>query len=416
MAPPSVFSAPNDRIQVVDALRGFALLGIVFVHMLEQFLAAKPPPELFATVQQTVLDGWIGGFSDFALRGKFFSLFSLLFGMSFYIQLRSAEQKGVNFQQRFLWRLCILLLIGYLHALFYRGDILMVYALLGVPLLYMRAWPRWLIGLMLLLIFSGAVRALVFWLFQGEPFTVWGSWDYHSAENQDYFRRLSSGSLLDVMALNASYSHLARAEFQFNIIGRGYLTLGYFLLGMLVAQSGILRQFQHHKKPTWLLLAAAVLLTVLFIYTAIQFFQQTGDNGIASWPGVIALSIWSLADLMMLTAYICLFLLLFQTVAGYKLLNLLSPYGRMALTAYVSQTLIGTFIFYHYGLGLLGKVSNSTAAMLATGIVLVQIALSHVWLKYYYYGPLEWLWRCGTLKRWVVNRRSASQLNINKLA
>jgi uncharacterized protein len=414
MSVQSLAKPQNNRIQVVDALRGFALLGIVFVHMVEQYLGGSAPDSFYVAAYVTPLDGWINTFIEIALRGKFFSLFALLFGMSFYIQMHSAQTKGDDFQQRFLWRLGILLVIGYLHSLFYRGDILTVYALVGVILLFMRKLPRWVVYITIFLIFSGMVRALVFVLFNGEPLSAWGVLAYDTPEGREYFSRVSEGSLLDVMAINAWYGHLWNSEIQLNFYARAYITLGYFLIGWLIAQTGILRRFQDYRKQTWLSLVGAVLLTPALIILAVHFFENMGDTGISSWNGMLAMNIWALSDMSMLLIYVSLFLLIFQTKRGFGLLNLLSPYGRTALSAYVSQSILGTFVFYHYGLGLIGSVSNTQAALLGIAMMLMQIALSHLWLRYFHYGPLEWLWRCGTRREWVVNKRHSTKLSISQ--
>ncbi len=123
-------SLPVNRIDAVDALRGFALAGIVFAHMIEQFLAAPRPAEGWL-VEPNLADHLVNAFNGIFIMGKFFSIFAVLFGMSFAIMMGNAAAKGRSFSGRFVWRLAILLLFGFLHSLLYRGDILTVYVAVG---------------------------------------------------------------------------------------------------------------------------------------------------------------------------------------------------------------------------------------------------------------------------------------------
>jgi uncharacterized protein len=125
----------KKRFQIIDALRGFALAGIVIVHMVENYLGAPASETAMAATHQGIADNVVDGFIYLFLRGKFFALFSFLFGLSFYIQMNNADKRGSSLNGRFLWRLLLLFLIGYLHHLFYRGDILTIYALLGIFLI-----------------------------------------------------------------------------------------------------------------------------------------------------------------------------------------------------------------------------------------------------------------------------------------
>ncbi|MGB5646574.1 MAG: hypothetical protein WBM55_05595, partial [Muriicola sp.] len=137
--------AGTSRMDIVDALRGFSLAGIVIVHMVENYIGAPFPEGTMEATHQGPLDYVVDGFILLFLRGKFFALFSFLFGLSFFIQMDKARRGGMDFRMRFLWRLMILLAIGFAHSLFYRGDILTIYALLGVLLIpCYKLKDRWL--------------------------------------------------------------------------------------------------------------------------------------------------------------------------------------------------------------------------------------------------------------------------------
>ena len=127
----------GNRIVVIDALRGFALLGVVLVHMQQHysifnFGAFAPTEPLFP-----VLDEWISWLNRNVLMGRFINIFAFLFGMSFFIQMDRAAKKGVDFRRRFLWRMVILFLIGVIGSAFYSGDILSIYAFFGLILVFL---------------------------------------------------------------------------------------------------------------------------------------------------------------------------------------------------------------------------------------------------------------------------------------
>lgn len=128
-------SSKSSRIQIIDALRGFALAGILICHMVEQYIGAGAPMSHYEAVSAGIADQVIDGLLGIFLRGKFIALFSFLFGLSFFIQMDNGTKKGVAYGGRFLWRLILLLVIGYAHSLFYRGDILTIYAMLGIFLI-----------------------------------------------------------------------------------------------------------------------------------------------------------------------------------------------------------------------------------------------------------------------------------------
>jgi len=160
------------RIRSIDALRGIALAGIVICHMVENFIGAPAPEEFNTAVHPGMIDTIVDGLIFFFLRGKFIALFSFLFGLSFFIQMDNGARRGTNFGGRFLWRLCILLLIGYAHSLFYRGDILTIYAFLGIFLIpFYKVDNKWVLGCAALL-FLGLGRVIVFSITNGD--SIWG--------------------------------------------------------------------------------------------------------------------------------------------------------------------------------------------------------------------------------------------------
>ena len=400
-------SSSKSRMGIVDSLRGFSLAGIVIVHMVENYAGGPVPEEAMAIANQGVLDLVINGFILLFLRGKFFALFSFLFGLSFFIMMDSADQRQEDFKGTFFWRLCLLLGIGYLHHLFYRGDILTVYALLGMFLIpFYRIRSSWIL-LVSGLLFLGIPRFLIFMCGGGEGIFIENAIDPNSAINTSYFNTIKSGSILDVFSSNAISGHIMKAEFQMGIFGRGYLTFGFFLLGLWFGRLKFFRKYLEFRKETRNALWIGLASLVIFIGLSGFFFVQLGpEPDFNTWWAMFGLTALDLANLAMTLIILAGFVLLYKSPKFERQLNRFAPYGRMALTNYVVQSIIGTLIFYGWGLGLLGTVRNTYAFLMALGIIIVQVLISTWWLRKHYYGPLEWIWRSLTHFHFYPMKRS----------
>ena len=391
---------PKNRIEIVDALRGFSLAGIVIVHMVENYIGA-PPPEVFTeAVHQGVGDNIVDGFIGFLLRGKFFALFSFLFGLSFFIQMDNAAQKGDYFGGRFLWRLLLLLVIGYVHSLFYAGDILTIYALLGMFLIpFYKIKNSWVLGLAALL-FLGLGRYVVFFFTHGV--NMFGTLDFMNNDPQilAYYNVLKDGSLMDVFRANAYYSHMNKMDFQFGIFGRGYLTFGFFLLGLYVGRTGFFKKYKENKKlvkRTW------IWSLVLFLVSGglmAAIFGSMGENvAFDNWLSMVGLTAFDLNNVAMTFILISVFVILYKRSKPQKWLAKFAPYGKMALTNYFFQSIVGTFFLFGWGLGFIGELPNVYTFGLAILVIAGQMVVSKWWLKKFHYGPLEWVWRSATFFR-----------------
>lgn len=386
--------ATDDRLGAVDALRGFALAGIVVAHMIEQFIGAPRPTQGWL-VESNVIDKIISTLSFLVVSGKFFSIFAVLFGMSFAIMMGNAAKKGSNFSGRFLWRLAILFIFGVLHTLLYRGDILTVYVVIGLLLpLFYNVPNKWLWAISTIL-FLGLGRFL-FFISTGSSTFLGYELSPESPVVIDYVATLKNGSLLEIMRENFANGFYTKFDFQFAFAGRGYMTLAYFLVGMWLIRNGIMHRLADNKgamkKVLLWSLGLAVMCYLLLFASASQMAQPMN---LATWPAVLVFTFYDLGNVALTALLICGFLLLYlRRPAG--MLGCLAPYGRMALTNYLLQTVVGTFIFYGWGLGLLGELHDWQTLLLAVIVIVVQVRLSIWWLSLFNYGPAEWLWRCAT--------------------
>lgn len=378
------------RIDIIDALRGFALAGIVIVHFVEQYTAA-PPAEGIMNNAVEMVDKIIMGLIYFFLMGKFFALFSVLFGLSFYIQWKGAKSKNINFNKHFLLRMLILFVIGYIHSLFYRGDILTIYAMIGIFLpLFQNVKPKYLL-ILIGVVFIGFFRSIVFIIFGSSPIFGGNPMDFASPELLSYYTTLRDGSLMDVFRTNAVDGHLMKMEFQVGLTGRLYLTFAYFLLGIWLGHKRFFETLTDNKPLLKKMIGFGVGGIVLFTVLTGASFTLAGENPMDSWLGMIGLTMLDLTNLSMTLLIIASFCLIWMKKE--RTGSMLASYGRMALTNYFMQTIIGTAIYYGYGLGTLGTITNRWTLVIAILVIFLQMIFSHWWLQRFRFGPLEWLWR-----------------------
>ncbi|PIB30972.1 hypothetical protein BFP77_02630 [Maribacter sp. 4U21] len=391
-------SSKSTRIEIIDSLRSLALAGILICHMTENYIGSMSPQSFNDAVHVGVIDNIIDGLIFFFLRGKFIALFSFLFGLSFFIQMDNGSKKGKPFGGRFLWRLIILLAIGYVHSLFYRGDILTIYAFLGLFLIpFYRIKSKWLLAISAIL-FLGIARYIIYFFIGTD--SIWGGspeMDNNAAWVVDYYNVLKEGSLWDVFKANGLQGHLDKADYQFSIFGRGYFTFAFFLIGLFVGRQEYFKNYRNNKKllkntVIW----SSVILVVSLGLVAGAFSQVGPDGGLDSWFAMVGLSAVDIGNMAMTFLWIAIFVILYKKTKPERWLSKLAPYGRMALTNYVLQSIIGTLLLYGWGFGLIGELRQLYTFLIALVFIAFQVWLSKIWLSYYNYGPLEWLWRSLT--------------------
>lgn len=385
----------KNRITVIDAMRGITLIGICSAHALQHFGAfASNPEPLFPWIgTMDEITSWI---LQYLIMGKFFIIFSFLFGLSFFIQMDSAAKKGIDFRGRFLWRLALLFVIGLVHSAIFRNDILIIYAVLGVPLVIMYRWSnKWLISITLFFMLGGAQLTYIGYKAAFPDMKV--EQIETSAERRARWQEIFlNESFSENLKHNLTEQLSFKFNFQFGEYGRGYMTMGFFILGLL---TGRIRLFQNLDKYwTYLYKAAWVALgVVLLLYACKPFLPEGPRLSLSAW---LAIPVDSLINLLSSYLWVVLIIGLYKKVAVQKGLDKIVSYGRMGLTNYMFQSVLGVFIFYGYGLGLHHELGVFLSVVVCAGYTILQIQISHYWLKKFRYGPIEWLWRSGTYLKW----------------
>ncbi|KRG45456.1 hypothetical protein ARC78_00405 [Stenotrophomonas pictorum JCM 9942] len=380
--------APNERIGTLDVLRGLALFGILLMNI-EAF--SGPMDLSFTGIDQhwQGIDRWADGFVYLFVQGKFFTLFSLLFGVGFAVMAQRAETAGRDFARFYLRRSLGLLVIGVLHAvLLWSGDILIAYALLSFLLLAFRQVPaRWLpllgvasyLAAVALLLLIGLVMQFV----PDDARAAMTSEALASIERQR--QAYAHGGYLD--ALRQRLRDIGVAMSVLMLVGPQ--VLGMFLIGSWFARSGaIIRPDQHARLWAglrWLVLPAGLAVMLLSVYTLDYIAPGRFDLRVG-----IASALTAIAGLLMCLGY------LGWGVRLSGALHWLAPAGRMALSNYLLQSLVCTLVFYGYGLGWFEQTGRAWQLLFAVLLFGVQVIVSHWWLRYFRFGPAEWLWRAFT--------------------
>jgi uncharacterized protein len=312
--------------------------------------------------------------------------------LSFFIQLNKSDG-SVSFIIRFAWRLVVLFLIGFVHHLHYRGDILTIYAVLGFGLLISYKLPdRVLLVLALLLVFnipsvlvrfSGVIANTV-------PDTFFNN---DQASLETYFNTFKSGSYFAILAANL-HEFKSKIDFQFES-GRVYITMGLFLLGLYAGRKDIFNNPAFFKKlismSLWTLLACIILTVTIF--GGLQMSGVEITQGLGFLVGGTAYDVFNAC---LSSVYVGFIVVLFQNEKWKKRLMNFYCVGRMGLTTYLMQAMAGVLIFSGMGLGLLGDFGAAACALTGIAFFVLQIIFSNYWLGKFQFGPVEWLWRSLT--------------------
>jgi uncharacterized protein len=391
--------AVAERIEAMDVLRGFALLGILLMNM-EGFVGP-------VMASGTGLDPTLAGIDRIVdllvyvlVQGKFYTLFSLLFGMGFAIMSQRAELAGRPFAGVYWRRGLVLLAFGVIHALFiWAGDILMMYALCSFLLLAFRPMPyHWYVGLGLV---AYAMPIGFMFLMGGMGSLLDGTegWDKAMTEIGTQMRALidseriayGSGSYADATWQRLKSTGMALS----NITMFGFIAFGLFLLGAWFVRSGAIARPGEFPRMYATLRWVAWPLGLLSMLGSVAL-EPTMDFATFNLRVSTAFTLQMLANLLMCLGYVAWVMRALASAPWQRPLAWLAPAGRMALTNYLMQSLVCTWIFYGYGLGHFEQLPRAWQPVFAVVLFGLQVALSRLWLSRFRFGPVEWLWRSLT--------------------
>lgn len=350
-----------NRITSIDALRAVVLLGILLVHACNYFGFQVPEP---TTLSDRIINRFITGF----LSNRCNTIFSILFGVSFYLILRNP----LNTSKKFVWRCFLLTLIGLFNKIFYTYDALMWYGICGMVLVTIRnLTPRNLLATSISLFIMGMVLAkykigdLVF----GEKLTE---------------RYYNGVTLFQVMSYKYAVVDYLRIVFN----GGFFYTLCWFIIGYWLAKIGIIENLG--KKIT---LKAVILFWSLFIADSL-YILIWGNNKYVFYTNII-FATFAYSSTVIYAYY--------KITTIRKILNKLEPYGKLGLTNYSMQSILGVVLFTTFRLY---QYQLTFIILIFFLFYVFQAIFSYVWLTYFRYGPIEYIWRVATERKRIELKKS----------
>jgi uncharacterized protein len=386
----------SERIKALDVLRGVAVGGILFANVLVFFGLIFMPPDRIAALPTAAADRVAAFIERVFVDGKFYSLFSLLFGIGFGVQLARGGDAALP---RFKRRLRILLGIGAIHAFFiWAGDILMLYALLGFTMPWFarksnRDLLRWTVVL-LAIPTALYVVALVAWTFVGSGAAAAPSSSGMPAQMLAYFQAIGTGGIKDAFIGNLVFLGGRWADLFATV--RFPKVLGMFVLGLWTVRTGLALSPSDHRTTLerWRLLGWGIGLPANIVATwAFDQWQYLPP----SVGGLLGVVMQAVGVPMLALGYAATIALL--VIDGRRFITVFAPVGRMALTNYLMHSVVCVTLSYGFGFGLWWHTGASRAMAIAAAIIVVQIPLSAWWLSRFRFGPVEWAWRRLTYGR-----------------
>ncbi len=389
----------QERAQILDVLRGLAILGILLNNIYGFSGYGFLTEEMRQQFNTFKADHFLNFLQITFVEGKFYSLFSLLFGIGFSIILIRNKQKGINPLPVFYRRLGVLLLIGAAHLYFlWQGDILLLYALVGLLLPLFRNCSNktlliWATVFVLAPIAIDALRLWVKWSPGDFLLPIGLSIDEKVGLTEDNWRTyiFKKGSGFTEWWNWQQTSFIYR---YYDLLNNNRIpkVLGMFLLGLYAGRKMIYANLDHYrnlfkKMMLWGFAIGVPASFVMYLFEGDEKFIPSSSLGMYDTV-FYALSVVPLS--LAYTASICLFWIKRKSISR---LSVFAPVGRMALTNYLVQTVVASFLFYGAGLGLGQKFGLVVLFPIVIGIYAMQVLYSSIWLKHFQFGPLEWIWR-----------------------
>lgn len=375
----------SPRLHVVDALRGFAIVSIMLLHSLEHFDYYYFPPNLPGWMKSLDKSVWDTLF--FLFSGKSYAIFAMLFGLTFFIQSDNQAKKGKDFRRRFAWRLALLLGFGLINSAFYEGDILTFFALIGFALIPVaKLNNKAVLGIAAILMLQPYEWYNFIYGLQhpelklGDPV----SWTYFGRSGE----YVTSHSLLKT--LYGNFTNGKTAVFLNNWEeGRVFQTASLFMLGMIAGRKKLFAVSDENKK-FWirtLIIATLCFIPLFTIKTNIPGWIQSVAihrplvHIIASWGNMAFMLVW-----------VSGFVLLFQTASTQRVLNVFTDYGKMSMSNYIMQSIVGGIIYCGFGFGLYQYTGATYCLLIGIVLAILQGLFSTWWMQNHRQGPLEAIW------------------------
>lgn len=381
-----VLSVQNgSRIDSIDALRGFAVAAIFIVHSIEHFIFPVYPQN--SPVWLSVMDNAVLNIVFSIFAGKAYAIFALLFGFTFYVQYSSRQRRGEDFGYRFLWRLALLSLFATVNAAFFPGgDVLLLFVVVGGVLFIVRKWSDKAVFITAVLFLLQPVEWFYYVMHSmngAYSLPDWGVAGMYGVV-AEYTK---AGNFWDFVLGNITVGQKASLLWAFGA-GRVWQTAGLFMLGMLLGRRGFFSPSPGNTRfwTTVLVVSAVVFAPMYKLYDMVA---GSGDAVVTATMGTI-LDMWQ--KLAFTAVLVSSFMLLYNRPRFVRLTANLRYYGKMSLTNYVSQSILGALVYFPFGLYLAPYCGYTLSMFIGVALCALQILFCKWWLKSHKQGPLEHIW------------------------
>ena len=362
----------NSRIDVADALRGLAVAGIILFHSVEHF---NMYDSSIVHPYSLPCDDQVFDVMALLLSGKMYGIFALLFGLSFFIMNDNQQQRGNNFSGRFAWRMFLLAILGIVNTAFFDGDILFSYAIYGLLLIPLSYLPSKYLWIVVGFLFIQPI----------EIYSLLTGWQVDMSAMREVYGNMAEGhhhgTFWENAIANLKYGQVA-TYYWCLVKGRHTQTICLFVLGMLVGRYRWLYNENHHLKLWRWVLAVSVVILIVGGIVDVRHLEHLNN-----W-------LYPIYNFFILSFVVSGFVLLWYGKEWFrKGLSFLRQFGKMSLTNYFLQSIIGCGLFCYYGLNLQAKLGITYAAVVGVCMVVAQCLFSNLWLKNHSHGPFEGIWK-----------------------
>jgi uncharacterized protein len=396
----------TEREKLMDVLRGFAILGIFIANL--RFLSFYNEGET-STGYHFAIDGKVSFLHAMFVEGKFYSIFSLLFGWGVALQFMRMKEKGIVSTSLIKRRLGGMLILGLLHLIIlWPGDIVAFYAMMGFLLLLFKNMSEkklliWGTILVLSPIVIYFLKMNFLWLNApaGIMFDTNGwidrHWSHLGDDGSEGLSTSSTSTWIKIWKLNIA-GFFGRYGYLF-FVSRIPKVLGMFLIGFWLGKNANYKKVLANNSLLKKIALGGFIIGLPMNYMLARYMQNEGDYFQLKMNGFYQTVVYALGVAPLAMAYVATIALAYKAKLGHQVLLVLQPVGKMAFSNYIMHSLIGVLTFYGVGLGLGGQFGPLAWTLFALVIFGMQIILSTIWLSYFNYGPLEWIWRSVTYKK-----------------
>lgn len=374
------------RNPLMDAIKGFALIGIVMINAMTHFNFSTSPEQglLFSSQMDQRVMYW----TTQLIGGKAYAIFALTFGWSTYIQYARSKSMPKTFVPYLLRRMGILALASLLFSLLFKEDLLYLYTLAAIPLLLLTNWPtKALLALALVLILQIPLlcRLAIAFLYPSLEAVNTTGQDLAATMNFIY----AKGSLGDVLGFNFWQGRSLVWTSLLNT-GKYMQLLGFLIMGVYLGKCRYFDCIETHQTLIYKLLFASISM-ILVLHSISAWVVALLWN--EKQQELLSTLLLSYRDFAHILLTISALVLVYIKTKTFKVWGLLTDYGRFSLSHYTSHIFVGIVFFFGFGFGMYRYMGASLSLVYALVCIAMQMGLGAYWSRYIYYGPIEYVWR-----------------------